>query len=61
MKKSVIFLMSAIILISCAMKKSEVPVPSKEYYDSVVKELSSAEYYGRSNYMDGNVKAAKTI
>ena len=53
--------MSAIILNSCAMKKSEVPAPSKEYYDSVVKELSSAEYYGRSNYMDGSVKAAKFI
>lgn len=53
--------MSAIILNSCAMKKSEVPAPSQEYYDSVVKELSSAEYYGRSNYMDGTIKAAKFI
>ena len=61
MKKSVVFLMSAIILNSCAMKKSEVPAPSQEYYDSVVKELSSAEYYGRSNYMDGTIKAAKFI
>ena len=61
MKKSAIILMSAIIFNSCAMKKSEVPAPSKEYYDSVVKELSSAEYYGRSNYMDGSVKAAKFI
>ena len=39
----------------------EILQPSKEYYDSVVKELSSAKYYGRSNYNDGALRAADFV
>ena len=36
-------------------------LPSKEYFVEVVKELSGEEYYGRSNYKDGAVRAADYI
>lgn len=40
---------------------AEKLLPSKEYYVDVVGELSSAQYYGRSNYENGSVKAAEFI
>ena len=36
-------------------------LPSKEYFVEVVKELSGKEYYGRSNYKDGAVRAGDYI
>ena len=60
MKKSLLLAMGAIILGGCNGSQ-KTPAPSQEYYDSVVKELSSAEYYGRSNYQNGAVKAAGFI
>lgn len=52
--------MSALALCGCT-GGDKTPAPSVEYFDSVVKELSSAEYYGRSNYMNGTIKAAEFI
>ncbi|MDO4735589.1 MAG: M28 family peptidase [Bacteroidia bacterium] len=60
MKKILLFAMSILALHSCS-NKSATPEPSKEYYNQVVKELSSAKYYGRSNYKDGNIKAGEFI
>ena len=40
---------------------AEKLLPSTEYYVDVVGELSSAQYYGRSNYENGSVKAAEFI
>lgn len=60
MKKSLYLIMSIIILGGCK-NSANTPKPSVEYFDSVVKELSSAEYYGRSNYMNGTIKAAEFI
>lgn len=39
----------------------DVELSEKEYYHTIVKELSSDEYYGRSNYMNGDVRAAQYI
>ena len=33
----------------------------KEYYNEVLKEISSASYFGRSGYKNGDIKAAKYI
>lgn len=44
----------------CASETNS-PAPGKEYYDEVVKELSSEKYYGRSNYNNGTIKAAEFI
>lgn len=52
--------MSALALGSC-VGGDKTPAPGVEYFDSVVKELSSADYYGRSNYMNGTVRAAEFI
>ncbi len=52
--------MALSILHGCS-DSSEIPVPSEEYYVSVVKEFSSPEYYGRSNYNNGTIKAAQFI
>ncbi|MBR5857068.1 MAG: M28 family peptidase, partial [Bacteroidales bacterium] len=52
--------MSLLVLSSCS-QKSEIPAPCREYYIDVVKELSSPEYYGRSNYNNGTIKAAEFI
>ena len=40
---------------------AEYNVQSKEYYVEVVKELSGKDYYGRSNYNNGTIKAAEFI
>lgn len=52
--------MSICILQGCK-QGAEIPAPSKAYFDEVVKELSSAEYYGRSNYMNGSLKAGEFV
>ena len=52
--------MSLFILGSCS-NGEQVPQPSKDYYVSVVKELSSEKYYGRSNYNNGAIKAAEFV
>ena len=52
--------MSLFILGSCS-NKEQILQPSKDYYVSVVKELSSEKYYGRSNYNNGTIKAAEYI
>lgn len=59
---SIIFFitMIAFTMQNCT-NNANAPAPSEEYFVSVVKELSSPEYYGRSNYMDGAVKAGKFI
>ncbi len=41
--------------------KGNIPAPSEEYFKETVKELSSAEYWGRSNYMNGTIKAGEFI
>ena len=60
MKKISLLAMSLLILGSCT-NRAVVPAPSEEYYVEVVKELSSPDYYGRSNYNNGTIKAAKFI
>ena len=60
MKKLLLLAMSVITLHSCNGGK-DVPPPGKDYYIEVVKELSSADYYGRSNYNNGTIKAAEFI
>ena len=54
------FAMSILVFSSCA-NSAQVPEPSKEYYVEVVKELSGKDYYGRSNYNNGTIKAAEFI
>ena len=58
MKKLIIILALPFLMAGCAEKNR---LSDKEYYHQIVKELSSDQYYGRSNYMDGDVKAAKYI
>ena len=60
MKKLLVLAMSVIALQSCT-GADKVPAPGKDYYTEVVKELSSAEYFGRSNYNNGTIKAAEYI
>ena len=60
MKKLLVLAMSVIALQSCT-GADKVPAPGKDYYTEVVKELSSAEYFGRSNYNNGTIKAAEFI
>lgn len=60
MRKGLFIIMSMVILGGCA-NGVKTPAPSEEYFVEVVKELSSAEYYGRSNYMNGTIKAAEYI
>ena len=60
MRKFILPVMCLSILCGCSHKQ-DVLHPSKEYYDSVVKELSSEKYYGRSNYNNGAMKAAEFI
>lgn len=59
MKKLILLAMSAFVMHNCG--NQTVPAPSEEYYDAIVKELSSEEYYGRSNYNNGTIKAAEFI
>ncbi|MBE6246043.1 MAG: M28 family peptidase [Bacteroidales bacterium] len=60
MKTVAALTMALLVMGSCAPKQ-EVPAPSEQYYRDVVKELSSAEYFGRSNYMNGTIKAGEFI
>ena len=60
MKKIFILAMCMSMLQGCS-NNAEKLLPSKEYYVDVVGELSSAQYYGRSNYENGSVKAAEFI
>ena len=60
MKKIILLAMSMSILQGCKDNAQSL-APSKDYYVEVVKELSSADYYGRSNYKDGAVRAAEYI
>ncbi len=60
MKKIFLLSMCMSILQGCN-NNAQTLAPSKEYYTDVVKELSGAEYYGRSNYNNGSVKAADFI
>ena len=60
MRNLFLLVMSMMILQGCNNGENEL-LPSKEYYVEVVKELSGKEYYGRSNYKDGAVRAADFI
>lgn len=60
MRKFYLLAMSLITMGGCS-SNSEIPTPSEDYYVSVVKELSSEKYYGRSNYNNGTIKAAEFI
>ena len=60
MKKLCILAMCMSMLQGCG-NNTEKLLPSKEYFVDVVGELSSAQYYGRSNYENGSVKAAEFI
>ncbi|MBO5700410.1 MAG: M28 family peptidase [Bacteroidales bacterium] len=60
MKKILLLAMCMSMLQGCS-NNAEKLLPSKEYYVDVVGELSSAQYYGRSNYENGSVKAAEFI
>ncbi len=60
MKKILLLAMCMSMLQGCS-NNTEKLLPSKEYYVDVVGELSSAQYYGRSNYENGSVKAAEFI
>ena len=60
MKNFILPVMCLSMLCGCSQKQ-DILRPSKEYYDSVVKELSSEKYYGRSNYNNGAMKAAEFI
>lgn len=59
MKKILLTLAFVLFMASCA--KTPSISEQKEYYNQIVKELSSDEYYGRSLYKDGDIKAAKYI
>ena len=60
MKKICVLAMCMGILQGCG-NNAETLLPSKEYYIDVVEELSSAKYYGRSNYENGTIKTAEFI
>ena len=60
MKKLFVLAMGIIMMQGCG-NGAQTPPPSEEYYDAVVKELSSEKYYGRSNYNNGTIKAAEYI
>ncbi len=60
MKKILLMAMAMGVLQGCG-NNAQTLEPSKEYFIDVVKELSSEQYYGRSNYNDGSVKAAEFI
>lgn len=47
--------------ILCAMGCSSPEQSRPEYYNQIVKELSSDSYFGRNDYNNGDVKAAKFI
>lgn len=49
-------LLSALCLAGCTQPQSDL-----EYYNKIVKEISSENYYGRSGYNNGDVKTAKFI
>lgn len=59
-KYSVLSILLAVALSSCSQKE-EISAEMKGYYNHVVEELSSEMYMGRSNYADGDIKAAKFI
>ena len=65
MKRTLIMLAGAITILSCAGCGSETKFKSiddiekyRTYYNESLKELSDVSYHGRSNYGDGNIKAA---
>ena len=60
MKRIFILAMCMSMLQGCS-NNAEKLLPSKDYYVDVVGELSSAQYYGRSNYENGSVRAAEFI
>ena len=60
MKKLFLLVMTMMILQGCNNGEKAL-LPSKEYFVEVVKELSGKEYYGRSNYKDGAVRAGDYI
>ncbi len=59
MRKFYLLAMSLITMGGCSTN-SEIPAPSEDYYVSVVKELSSEKYYGRSNYNNGTIIKVQT-
>ena len=61
MKKSFILFIMSILSITGCTNNNKTEAPCREYYNSVVKELSSANYYGRSNYNNGTIKTAEYI
>jgi len=65
MKRTLIMLAGAITILSCAGCGSKTKFKSiddiekyRAYYNESLKELSDVSYHGRSNYGDGNIKAA---
>src|SRR5574344_761139 len=52
-------LIISLLTISCQREKNNVTM--KDYYESVVKEISSPQYYGRSLYNGGIFKSADFI
>lgn len=59
MKKLTLIMASVMMMAGCAQNTR--PADNKVYYNQIVKELSADHYYGRSSYMDGDIKAAKYI
>ncbi len=53
-------ILAAAALSSCS-QKDEISAEMKGYYNLVVKELSSGTYMGRSDYANGDIRAAKFI
>ena len=61
MKYFFISLALGLLIFNNCTNMQQYPQPSENYYIEVVKELSGPEYYGRSNYNDGTIKAASFI
>ncbi len=68
MKRTLIMLAGAFTILSCAGCGSNEGYKSiddiekyQTYYNQSIKELSDVSYHGRSNYGDGNIKAALYI
>ncbi len=58
MNRAIMAMAASLLLSGC---NNEDSLSYRDYYNSAVKELSSAEYCGRSNYNNGDIKAAKFI
>ncbi len=61
MKNLFIYLTMSLLVLNSCKNDAQIPEPGEEYYVEVVKELSSEKYYGRSNYNNGTINAAKYI